>query len=153
MRFAGTYREDAWRRCAAAAAGDGLVYAMWKGDHYPGWSLPALEAAACARRQGDQAFERVHLRLYEAFFTHGRDIADPAEVARIVAEAGIDQERFLADYRAGAGRQSVVDDYRAAVAAGIASIPTVIFPQSGRALVGLAGAEQYRAAFEDAARC
>ncbi len=153
MSFAGTYREEAWRRCAQMSAGDGITYTPWKGDHYPNWSLPALEAAKCVESQGPEALDRVHLRLYEAFFTRSRNIADVEEVVRIVGEAGVDTERFLADYRAGLGRQAVIRDYTAAAEAGVRSIPTVVFPATGRGLVGLADLAQYRAAFEAAARC
>lgn len=153
VAFKGTYREDAWRRCAQMSAGDGIAYVPWAGDGYPNWSLPALEAAKCVARQGADTLARVHLRLYEAFFTKSRNIADPQEVVAIVSEAGVDAERFLADYRAGVGRDAVIHDYEAAAEAGVRSIPTVVFPATGRALVGLADLAQYRAAFEEATRC
>lgn len=154
MGFKGTYREAAWQRCGHMSAPDGVVFTPWPHpDHYPHWSLPALEAAKCVARQGAEAFERVHLRLYEAFFTHSRDIADPRENVRIVAEAGVDAERFVADYRAGLGRDDVVSDYKHAIEEGIRSIPTVVFPLTGRALVGLSDLAEYRAAIEEASRC
>ena len=149
--FRGTYREDAWRRCAQMSAGDGIVFNPWPhDDRYPNWSLPALEAAKCAARQGREAFDRIHLRLYEAFFAHGRNISDAAEIVKIAAEAGVDAERFIADYRAGTGRDDVVEDYKAAAEEGVRSIPTVVLPATGRALVGLVELAQYRAAIEEA---
>lgn len=152
--FKGTYREGAWRRCGDMARPDGIVFTPWPHeDRYPRWSLPALEAAKCAARQGADALERVHLRLYEAFFTRSLDIGDPKVVIDVVAEAGVDVERFVADYRAGAGRQEVARDFERAIEDGIRSIPTVLFPASGRALVGLVDTAQYRAAVEEAARC
>jgi predicted DsbA family dithiol-disulfide isomerase len=132
---------------------DGLRYTPWPHrDHYPNWSLPALEAAKCAERQGPEAFERLHLALYRAFFTESRDIARPDEIVTIAAESGLDPERFLADYRAGHGRQAVIADYRAAVEDGVNSIPTVVVPDTGRVLVGLAEVSAYRAAVEEALR-
>ena len=71
---------------------------------------------------------------------------------KIAGEAGLDSERFLADYRAGAGRDGVVKDYTEAVEEGVRSIPTVLFPETGRALVGLVDLAQYRAAIAEAAR-
>jgi predicted DsbA family dithiol-disulfide isomerase len=135
------------------ARDDGLEYTPWPHrDHYPNWSLPALEAAKCAARQGAEAFERLNLALYRAFFTESRNIARPDEVVKIAAECGLDSDRFLADYRAGHGRQAVIADYRAAVEDGVRSIPTVIVPDTGQVLVGLADARAYRAAVEDAIR-
>jgi predicted DsbA family dithiol-disulfide isomerase len=149
--FKGTYREDGWRRCGQMAAVDGLTFTPWPHPQMPNWSLPALEAAKCVARQGDEVFEPINLALFEAFFTHSRNIADPAVVREIVAAAGADLRRFDADLESGAGREAVVKDYEAAVAEGVRSIPTVIVPETGRALVGLVDATMYRAAVEEAA--
>jgi predicted DsbA family dithiol-disulfide isomerase len=149
--FKGTYREDGWRRCGQMAAADGITFTPWPHAAMPGWSLPALEAAKCVARQGDERFERVNLALFEAYFTHSRNIADPSVVREIVAAAGADLPRFDADLESGAGREAVVKDYEAAVAEGVRSIPTVIAPETGRALVGLVDASMYRAAVEEAA--
>ena len=118
----------------------------------PGWSLPALEAAKCVRKQGEELFDRVDQRLFEAFFTESRNIADPHEIIAIVSECGVDVDRFVADYRAGLGRPDVVSDHEAAVNEhGVRSIPTVVVPSTGRALVGLVDTAAYRAAVEEAA--
>jgi len=153
VSFKGTYREQAWLRCGQMATPDGVAFNPWPHtDHYPNWSLPALEAAKCAMLQGADAFDRLHVRLYRAFFTESRNIAEPTEVIKIAGEAGLDVERFVADYRAGAGSDAVVKDYTEAVEEGVRSIPTVIFPETGRALVGLVDGGQYRAAIEEALR-
>jgi predicted DsbA family dithiol-disulfide isomerase len=152
-KFKGTYREASWRRCGAMAAGDGVVFTPWPHDDYPDWSLPALEAAKCVALQGDHAVDdRLHLALFEAFFTKSRNIARPDEVIRIVEEAGADMARFRADYMVGAGREAVVRDYRAAVEEdGVQGIPTVIVPETGQRVVGLADLDTYRRAIKDAA--
>jgi len=134
------------------SAGDGIVFTPWPHEALPGWSLPALEAGKCVALQGGPAFERAHLRLYRALFTEGRNIADRGEVERIVAAADIDVDRFREDYAAGAGREAVIADYRAAVEHGVQSIPTVVIPETGRCLGGLAELSQYRAAVDEAAR-
>jgi predicted DsbA family dithiol-disulfide isomerase len=151
VAFKDTYREDGWRRCAQMAAPDGITFTPWPHPSLPNWSLPALEAAKCVARQGEDRFERVSLALFEAFFTHSRNIADPAVVRAVAAEAGADLSLYDADLASGAGREAVVKDYEAAVAEGVRSIPTVIVPETGRALVGLVDAPVYRAAVEEAA--
>jgi predicted DsbA family dithiol-disulfide isomerase len=150
VSFKGTYREDGWRRCGQMAAADGVIFTPWPHAQMPNWSLPALEAAKCVARQGDEVFERANLALFEAFFTQSRNIADPAVVREVVAAIGADLHRFDADLESGAGREAVVKDYEAAVAEGVRSIPTVIVPETGRALVGLVDATMYRAAVEEA---
>lgn len=149
--FKGTYREDGWRRCGQMAAVDGVTFTPWPHAAMPNWSLPALEAAKCVARQGDDLFARTSLALFEAYFTQSRNIADPAVVREVVAVAGADLARFDSDLESGAGREAVVKDYEAAVAEGVRSIPTVIVPDTGRALVGLVDASMYRAAVEEAA--
>lgn len=130
---------------------DGIRFTPWPHEGYPTWSLPALEAAKCVAKQGDEAFDRLHLRLYEAFFTESRDIADPVEVQRIVAASGADMDRFAADYAAGIGREALLSDYEAARAEhGVQAIPAVIVVETGRALVGLADLATYRAAVQEA---
>ncbi|HKA87334.1 MAG TPA: DsbA family protein, partial [Haliangiales bacterium] len=149
--FKGTYREAGWQRCNAMSAADGISFTPWPHATMPNWSLPALEAAKCAARQGDELFERLHSRLYEAYFTQSLNIGEPRVVADVVADAGLDMARFNADLDAGVGREAVLKDYEAAVAEGVRAIPTVIVPQTGRVLVGLADASTYRAAVEEAA--
>jgi predicted DsbA family dithiol-disulfide isomerase len=149
--FRGTYREAGWQRCGEMSREDGVTFTPWPHPEMPGWSLPALEAAKCVAKQGDDAFQRVHLALFRAYFTESRNIGDPNEVIRIVGEQGVDVDRFVADYRAGIGREAIIADYEAAVNEhGVRSIPTVIVPRTGRCVVGLSDTEEYRAAIEDA---
>lgn len=150
--FKGTYREAGWQRCNQMSAGDGIVFTPWPHAALPGWSLPALEAAKAVAKQGEAVFERVHIALYEAFFTRSRNIADPAVLEQVVAEHGADLTRFTADLQAGFARAAVLADYEAAVNEhGVRAIPTVIVPETGRALVGLADLGVYRSAIEEAA--
>jgi len=152
VTFKGSYREAGWARCGQMSAPDGITFTPWPHGGMPNWSLPALEAARCAARQGDEIFERAHFGLYEAFFTRSLNIADPAVVAGIVAAAGADMARFTADVQSGLGRHAVVSDYERAVTEhGVRSIPTVIVPESGRTLVGLADYATYEAAVREAA--
>lgn len=151
VTFKGSYREAGWARCGQMSAPDGITFTPWPHGEMPNWSLPALEGAKCVARQSEDVFERVNLALFAAFFTQSRNIADPAVVRDVVAGAGADLARFDADLESGAGREAVVKDYEAAVAEGVRSIPTVIVPETGRALVGLVDASMYRAAVEEVA--
>jgi len=144
VTFKGTYREEAWKRCAAMAEPDRVVFTMWSRDDYPTWSLPALEAAKCVALQGEEAFRRLHLRLYEAFFTRGVNISVPEEVSQVVRESGADMTRFLADYESGKARDWVLHDYEEAVTReGVRAIPTII-GEGGQRVVGLVSAVEYR---------
>jgi predicted DsbA family dithiol-disulfide isomerase len=152
VAFKGTYREDGWRRCQQMSAGDGITFNPWPHATLPGWSLPALETAKCVAKQGEDVFERVHLKLYEAFFTRNLDIADADVLTGLVGEAGADLTRFTADRQTGFAREAVLADYEAATSEhGVRAIPTVIVPETGRAIVGLADLAVYRSALEEAA--
>ena len=151
VAFKGTYREAGWRRCGDMSRDDGIAFEPWPHPALPNWSLPALEAAKCAAKQGDAQFEQIHLRLFRAYFTESRNIADRNEVTRIAAEAGLDMARFSADYAAGLGREAVVADHTTAIAElGVQAIPAVLVPATGRRLVGLADLGTYRASIEEA---
>lgn len=146
VRYQGTYREAAWQRANELVRGD-ATFTPWQRADYPNWSLPALEAAKCVARQGADAFERIHLRLYEAFFTHGRNIADRAEVTEVIRESGVDLARFLTDYQGAGARLEVLRDYeRALTEHGVRAIPTVIV--GSRRLTGLQDVAEYRTAIE-----
>lgn len=148
--FKGTYREEGWRRCGAMAASDGISYTPWPRDDYPNWSLPALEAAKCVELQGAQAFDRLHLFLYEAFFSRSINIAKPDELIGVVKEAGADMTRFLSDWESGAARDAVARDYEEALTRDrVRAIPTIIV-EGGRRLTGLVDLPTYRKAIEDA---
>jgi predicted DsbA family dithiol-disulfide isomerase len=150
-RFKGTYREEGWRRCGAMAAPDGIRFNPWPRDDYPDWSMPALEAAKCVADQGAEAFERLHLRLYEAVFSRGINIARRDELVEVVRESGADMARFLAAFDGGHGRAAVTADYTDAVARDrVRAIPTVIV-EGGRRLTGLADVPSYRKIVEEAA--
>jgi len=125
------------------SAPDGVTFTMWARDDYPTWSLPALEAAKCVASQGNEAFERVHLLLFEAFFTKGINIGIREEVIEVVRGAGVDMDRFLKDYEAGTARAQVLKEYEEAHSAyQITAIPTVIF-DGGRKVVGTTSLDEY----------
>jgi predicted DsbA family dithiol-disulfide isomerase len=58
-------------------------------SRYPPTSLPALGLAAAAYRQDPSLGERASLMLRDAMFEHGRDIAQPDELARLACELGL----------------------------------------------------------------
>jgi predicted DsbA family dithiol-disulfide isomerase len=143
-RFKGTYREEGWRRCGAMAEADGIRFTPWPREDFADWSLPALELAKCAARQGPEAFDWVHLRLYEAFFTRSVNIARRDELLELVRQAPLDLDRLGADLDGGAGRAAVMADYQEAIERhGVRAIPTLIV-ESGQRLTGLADLATYR---------
>ena len=77
-------------------------------------SLPALQAAKCARLQGEEAFWRFHILLYSAFYDEGKNISEREELISLAAEAGLDIEQFTSEYDSGRQKNEVSaehDDY------------------------------------------
>lgn len=91
-------------------------FAPYTGETYPGTTLPAFEAAACARMQGADSFYRYDLLVREAFFGRSLDISDPDLLLQLAGEAGLDTERFERDVASGAAAERVRADYEEGVA-------------------------------------
>ena len=109
----------------------------------PSSSIPALTAAKCAERQGGDAFQRFHERLFSALFRDGLDIGRPDVLARLVRETGLDPARFEADY-AGEAYEAVLRDCAEGAAwFGVSGLPTVILNEK-LSLVGAVPTERYR---------
>lgn len=109
----------------------------------PSSSIPALTAAKCAERQGEEAFERFHERLFTALFRDGLDIGRPDVLRRLARETALDLARFEADY-AGEAYEAVLRDCAEGAAwFGVSGLPTVILNEK-LSLVGAVPTERYR---------
>ncbi|MBI3079495.1 MAG: DsbA family protein [Deltaproteobacteria bacterium] len=138
------YRRTNWQR--ATREEPRTQFRLWESEEsYPKCSVPALEAAACARLQGEEAFERFHFLVFRTLFTDNRDISD-AKVLREVAEKGaLDMPRFVQDFESHRLQGQVIEEYHEAVQRfGVTAIPTVLV--NGKKLVGAVPAEEYRKA-------
>lgn len=93
----------------------------------------AFRAAEAAREQGEAAFERFHRALLEARHVERQDIDDRAVLAAVAERAGLDADRFQADFRA-AGLAALGRDHSEAVERyGVFGTPTFVIPESGLA--------------------
>ena len=109
----------------------------------PSSSIPALTAAKCAERQGDEAFARFHERLFTAHFRDNLDIGRPDVLWGLASETGLDPARFEADY-AGEAYEAVLRDCAEGAAwFGVSGLPTVILNEK-LSLVGAVPVERYR---------
>jgi predicted DsbA family dithiol-disulfide isomerase len=74
--------------------------------------LPAFEAEKAAALQGDESVWEYTWRLREAFFACSRSVCTRFELAAIAREAGLDVDRFLADWDSGLLREPVLAETR-----------------------------------------
>ena len=109
----------------------------------PSSSIPALTAAKCAERQGEEPFERFHERLFTALFRDGLDIGRPDVLRRLARETALDLARFEADYVGEAYEAVLRDCAEGAAWFGVSGLPTVILNEK-LSLVGAVPTERYR---------
>jgi len=96
---------------------------------YVSSSIPAHIAGKCALAQGQAAFERFHHAVFSAFFHDGCDISDRDVLLGLVADAGLDVERFCTDFGDSAPRErEVMAEYeQARIEYGGWGVPLAIF--------------------------
>ena len=126
-RYPRQHTTQSWLR--AADEESSIRYHPWPDSSpLPTSSLPAQEAAKCARLQGRDAFEHLHMLLLRAFFEKNRDISSRDVLISLAVEADLDVERFISDLDSGSQRDAVLADYQEGRDdARFSGIPTVIF--------------------------
>jgi predicted DsbA family dithiol-disulfide isomerase len=132
--------KDIAQRVSAAAASEGLDYAMDKISRQPN-TLDAHRLIRWAEAQGKAA--ETKQRLMDLYFTEGADLTDRAVLAQAAADVGLDGDRIRAML---AGEQDVAqieEEARSAKEAGIDGVPCFIF--GGKFAVAGAQAPEYLA--------
>ena len=94
-------------------------------------SRRALELGEWARSRG--AYDDVHHRIMDAYWTDGRDITGWDVLGPVVAEAGLDTDEARAEVDSGAFRAPVDASTRVAQEHGISAVPAFVL--DGRLLV------------------
>ena len=90
-------------------------------------SVPALMLVAwIEENEGPEAAEKMHDRLFRAYFTDGQNIADPENLVEWAVEIGVDRELAGEAVATGAGRESVVRDLEAAADKDITGVPAFV---------------------------
>lgn len=119
----------------------------WSGEHAPpSHSMPsAIAGKAVAHAFGPEAFDRFHLASMHAYFAENRTISDREVMLDVAMHVGIDAVALAAsiDADSAALEAEVVADHKAALAQGIAAVPTVVIGDEYM-LQGALGLEQYR---------
>ena len=123
--FSGERRAH-WQRAGAAEPSLGIR--LWvKGERYPGSSVPALEAAQAARRQGAEASDAFHFAVFRAFLVDNRDISDRSVLEEVAATCGLDLHRFRVDLKDPTVKEAVYEEHLEAVDRyQVEAVPTII---------------------------
>jgi predicted DsbA family dithiol-disulfide isomerase len=139
-RLSPAQARDAEASVAAKAAADGLEFTA---DRVMGNTFDAHRLVHLARERGVQ--EQVLERLFGAYFTEGRPVFTPADLASLGAEAGLDSGEAGRVLEDGSYGDDVRADEEQARAFGISGVP--FFVLGGK--YGVSGA-QPAAAFAQA---
>ena len=120
-------------------------------SRFPMRSVLALRVTLAARaHERREARQLVHA-LFHALWAEDRDIADPAEVARIADGCGLDGAKLVAQANEQPIKDALFESTRAAVEAGVFGAPTFIVQrESGPELFW--GADRLALALAEAAR-
>jgi predicted DsbA family dithiol-disulfide isomerase len=140
---------ERWARPAASEPA--TTFRTWSGEHQPpSHSMPSAIAGKAVRHVfGDDAFDRFHLALMHAYFAENRTISDGSVIADVARACGLDAGRL--NDRLASGRDDltaeVIDDHKAALADGIAAVPTAVI-NGEYMLQGAMTLDQYRKVVE-----
>jgi predicted DsbA family dithiol-disulfide isomerase len=114
-------------RVAAAAAGEGLVYASDKISRQPN-TLDCHRLIRWARGAADPA--RVKQRLMELYFAQGADLSDREVLVQAAKDCGMDGDLVRGRLGSDDDVEAIESEANAAKDAGIEGVPTFIFDSS-----------------------
>jgi len=103
----------------------------------PSSSFPAQMAWKASAHFGDDAQQRYHHALLDAYFVQNRNISDGPELATIASECGIDKDAFVEFFTENHDqlRDQVALEHNSAISRGINAVPSVVingtFPVPG----------------------
>jgi predicted DsbA family dithiol-disulfide isomerase len=90
-------------------------------------SLPALTLVAWVEQAlGPDAADRLHDRLFRAYFTDGANIADPVNLVAWAVEVGADEELAGEAVATGTGRDAVLADLEEAAERQVTGVPAFL---------------------------
>ncbi len=90
-------------------------------------SIPALMLVAwIEQNEGREIAEKMHDRLFHAYFTEGANIADAKNLVDWAVEVGVDRELAGEAVATNAGRDAVVRDLEAAADKDITGVPAFV---------------------------
>ena len=148
----------AWLREVNSQLGDSRIEITWKffpleqvnapaDADLPIWALPpdrrsrgrdSLHAAAAARRQGGEAFERFHAALLALKHDEGQDHGKRSTLDEAASRARLDLTRFAADLDDRGLLKEIESDYLAGrEELGVFGTPTFVFANSQSAYLQL----------------
>jgi predicted DsbA family dithiol-disulfide isomerase len=143
------YPQQRWERMMdnldELAREEGIVFAP---RQFTTNSRKALLLAEAAKEEGADIFYRLHRRLFEAFFTEGRNIGDEAVLRELASETGVSARTVQNAWTEDRYVQRLESYLAAAKQLGVRATPTIFFGEQQRLDGALPLADFQRAARE-----
>jgi len=128
---------ESWKRPADLEPEAKFTTPWASGATPPSSSFPAQMAWKASAHFGDEAQQRYHHALLDAYFVQNRDISSGPELAQIAHECDIDQAAFVEVFtdHHDSLRDAVAAEHNDAIGRGITGVPSVVvnenFPIQG----------------------
>ncbi len=128
---------ESWQRPADLEPNAKFTTPWASGATPPSSSFPAQMAWKASAHFGDEAQQRYHHALLDAYFVQNRDISSGPELAQIAHECDIDKEQFIELFteQHDSLRDMVAAEHNDAIGRGITGVPSVVvnenFPIQG----------------------
>ena len=136
-----TYTQS-WQRPAAES--DSGRFRVWQGEAGPpSHSVPPQLVAKAAARHSATAFERIHERIFEAYFAENLDVTDADVLRAIWSEAGLPAQRFD-DAEDPELLRQIVAEHDEALAMGATGVPSVRLADDDVVITGALPLATYR---------
>jgi putative protein-disulfide isomerase len=100
--------------------------AVWRDDPLHS-SYPPSRAYIAAKKQGAELANLFFRKLREALFIYDRNICLEENLLEIASISGLDEARFLADYRSVKTKDALLSEISEARAMGVNFFPTLVF--------------------------
>jgi len=133
---------ESWKRPGSME--EETLFRVWSTEQGPpSHSIPPHLAAKAAAKVNPEAFERIHARLFEAYFSENRDITDTRVLLDLWKEVQLPIETFE-ETNDPELLQAIYSEHDEAIAFGVTGVPAVRQDGGIGVLIGAEPVETYR---------
>lgn len=126
-----TYIHHHWQE-VEKKTGQPFDYSRMEDDNFVYDTEPPCRGVVCAREINPELGLTVYHNLQREFYSGGQDITNTQVIADIVAQAGVDKEKFLKLFTSPAARELVAHDFARTRSFGVKGFPSIVCADDGQ---------------------